>query len=219
MVIAFILINREVVKLKFKFAKINQLFLIILFLSLLVCSNAYAHRVNVFAYVEGDTIFSESYFSKKKRVHQGKIEIRNLKDDKVLLEGITDDDGNYNFKIPEEIKSTKSGLKLILHASEGHRGEWTLTADEIFPDSAAASVSQENNDSEVVTKTTPPDISSSELSDLKEEIRALNSKIDTVKRMHIDQQEKGPGVHEIFSGIGYIFGLFGVAAFFSSRKK
>jgi nickel transport protein len=28
-----------------------------------------------------------------------------------------------------------------------------------------------------------------------------------------------PGIQEIFSGIGYIFGLFGVAAFVASRRK
>lgn len=192
----------------------------ILFITIIVCSSsAYAHRVNVFAYVEGTKIFTESYFSKKKKVHQGKIEIFKSKNGKLLLSGVTDDNGNFNFPIPEEIKSDNSGLLIVLHASEGHRGEWTITEDEIFPNS--------NSQDNVVTETQDKlpaviestQLSNTELDSLHNEIKELNSKIDTLKRLIINQQENGPGANEIFSGIGYILGLFGVAAFFVSRKK
>lgn len=35
----------------------------------------------------------------------------------------------------------------------------------------------------------------------------------------LSQQLAEPGMREIFGGIGYIFGLFGVAAYVASRKK
>ncbi|WP_027722842.1 hypothetical protein [Maridesulfovibrio zosterae] len=189
-----------------------------IFTLLLISSTAYAHRVSVFAYVEGDTVYTESYFSKKKLVHQGKIEVFNTKGGKLVLSGITDDDGKYDFTIPAAIKADKSGMKIVLHASEGHRGEWTLQADEIFPEDQ---VELET----IPSSQTPPAVStntaiSAESSvELSTQIKKLNDKIDTLKRLIISQQENGPGANEIFSGIGYILGLFGVAAFFMSRKR
>ncbi len=48
---------------------------------------------------------------------------------------------------------------------------------------------------------------SREFRQLKREIAALGQQLET------------PGISEIMGGIGYIFGLFGVAAYVMSRKK
>lgn len=48
---------------------------------------------------------------------------------------------------------------------------------------------------------------SSELRRIQREIAALRTDLDK------------PGLKDVFSGIGYIFGLFGTAAFVASRKK
>jgi nickel transport protein len=48
---------------------------------------------------------------------------------------------------------------------------------------------------------------SSDLRRIQREIAALRADLDK------------PGLKEIFAGIGYIFGLFGVAAFVASRRK
>lgn len=48
---------------------------------------------------------------------------------------------------------------------------------------------------------------SGELRRIQREIAALRADLDK------------PGLKEIFSGIGYIFGLFGVAAFVVARRK
>ncbi|WP_320169810.1 hypothetical protein [Maridesulfovibrio sp.] len=198
-------------------------FLLIVFM--LAGTSAYAHRVSIFAYVEGNKIFTESYFSKSKRVHQGKVEVFSTADDKLLLSGVTDDDGKFDFAIPEEAEKTKCGLHLVLHASEGHRGEWTLAPDELYPASEAAEESvepasqSEASSSGSSASKAQSSISSTELSELNSRLKELNAKVDTVKHLLIEQQEKGPGFHEIISGIGYILGLFGIAAFFSSRKR
>ena len=46
-----------------------------------------------------------------------------------------------------------------------------------------------------------------DLRQIKRDLAQLQQKLDE------------PGMGQIFSGIGYIFGLFGVAAFVASRKK
>ncbi|WP_319781267.1 hypothetical protein [Maridesulfovibrio sp.] len=182
----------------------------------------FAHRVSLFAYVEGDTVFTESYFSKKRKVHQGKLEIFSTGSNKLLLTGITDDNGDFNFPIPETTKAEKSGLLIKLHASEGHQAVWTLTPDEIFPDSSTAQPAAEDSPSPSQApqvKQSATIVPGSELAELSSQVKTLSNKVETLKRLIISQQEKGPGVNEIFSGIGYILGLFGIAAFFLARKK
>ncbi len=193
-----------------------------LFMITLFATQAFAHRVSLFAYVEGDTVFTESYFSKKREVHQGALEIFSTVSGELLLKGTTDDKGLFNFPIPEATKAERSGLLINLYASEGHRAVWTLTADEIFPDISEP-------DSQTQTQPVPSPASKVELTqptepgldlaELTAQVKTLTDKVETLKRLIISQQEKGPGVNEIFSGIGYILGLFGVAAFFLSRKK
>ncbi|WP_320175648.1 hypothetical protein [Maridesulfovibrio sp.] len=208
-----------------KFKYLSTVF-VSLILLIIMSTPSFAHRVNIFAYVEGDTIFTESYFSKKRKVHQGKVEILNAETGQVLLKGVTDDEGLFNFSIPEAIKKDRNGLLINLQASEGHRGDWTLTADEIFPNSPVESkpiTPPSPAESSVPAATTAPaesiKASSSEIAQLTTQVENLTNKVETLKRLIINQQEKGPGVNEIFSGIGYILGLFGVAAFFLSRKK
>ena len=46
----------------------------------------------------------------------------------------------------------------------------------------------------------------------------VKRELEPVKRMLADMSQPGPSVTEILGGIGYIFGLFGVAAYFKSRK-
>ncbi|WP_320008327.1 hypothetical protein [Maridesulfovibrio sp.] len=193
-----------------------------MFMITLFATQAFAHRVNLFAYVEGDTIFTESYFSKNRKVHQGKLEIFSTASGKLLLEGSTDDNGLFNFQIPETTRMERSGLLINLYASEGHRAEWTLTADEIFPETSEPSSGAQSSAApatEPMTETALQTESNADLARLSAQVKTLTDKVETLKRLIISQQEKGPGVNEIFSGIGYILGLFGVAAFFLSRKK
>ncbi|NDV28806.1 hypothetical protein [Desulfovibrio sp. JC010] len=196
---------------------------LLIFMLIMFCSTpAFAHRVNLFAYVEGDTVFTESYFSKKRKVHQGELEVFSTGNGELLLKGTTDNKGLFNFPIPEATKAEKSGLLINLYASEGHRATWTLHADEIFPETpqTASNTAAKTVHASSTVQTSPADkASSADLAELTAQVKTLTDKVETLKRLIISQQEKGPGVNEIFSGIGYILGLFGVAAFFLSRKK
>ncbi|MCF8110859.1 MAG: hypothetical protein K9J85_05170 [Desulfobacteraceae bacterium] len=56
---------------------------------------------------------------------------------------------------------------------------------------------------------------------LKEQNRELSSDLRSIKRelvaLRADLEQ--PGIKEIFAGIGYIFGLFGVGALVASRRR
>ena len=84
-----------------------------------------AHRVNLFAWVEGDTVYVESKFSSSRRVNKGKIIVTDPEGTQ-LLTGTTNENGEFSFKVPK-----KTELKIVLEAGTGHRAEWTIPLAEI----------------------------------------------------------------------------------------
>jgi len=76
---------------------------------------ALAHKVTIFAWVEGDTVFTESKFSGGKRAVNAPVVIYG-RDGKKLLEGKTDNKGEFSFKIPEI-----TDLRVVLNATMGHK--------------------------------------------------------------------------------------------------
>ena len=84
-----------------------------------------AHRVNLFAWVEGDTVYAESKFSGGRRVNAGKITVLDSQGTE-LLSGTTNEKGEFSFKVPQ-----KTELKIVLVAGTGHKAEWTISANEI----------------------------------------------------------------------------------------
>lgn len=99
--------------------------LLALVLLLATLHPAFAHKVNVFAYVEGETVFTESYFPDGKAVENGVIEVFDQKNTK-LLEGKTDDKGLFNFPLPK-----KEDLTIVINASMGHKNSYLLKASEM----------------------------------------------------------------------------------------
>ena len=184
---------------------------------------ALAHKVTIFAWVEGDTVHTQSKFSGGRRAQNSTVVVYDM-DGNQLLEGKTDENGEFSFKIPK-----KTGLKVVLKASMGHMAEWTIPAEEI---TGAADVSA-SGEPEVGTDTDAQQTSSlvdeqqpapAALGLSREEVqsiidKSLDKKLAPVIHMLADAVESGPKLSEVLGGIGYIFGLVGVALYFSSRRK
>ena len=187
--------------------------------------SASAHRVNVFAWVDGGTIYVESKFAGGKMVKDAKIRVLDPKGVE-LLAGRTNDQGEFSFKVPKP-----TDLKILIVAGQGHQGQWTIRAAELtdMPSKTASETKAENvmqsdqNDSvalkSVDSKTAVPAIAiePNELEAIIESI--LDKKLKPITRMLADIRQTGPSVEDIFAGIGYIFGLVGIAAYVHSRKK
>ncbi len=103
--------------------------ILIVFLSCLAViasiGTASAHKVNVFAYAEDGTIYTESYFPDGKPVEGGTIEVYDQSKNK-LIEGKTDKEGKFSFIIPK-----KEDLTIVIVASMGHRNDYTIKKDEM----------------------------------------------------------------------------------------
>jgi len=191
----------------------------------LVIDSAFAHRVSIFAWVDGDTIYVESEFSGGRKVNSGKIAVIDPQGVE-LLSGLTNAAGEFSFKIPQ-----RTDLKIVLNAGQGHRGEWTIHAAEMadLPFGTASGAGSEkaapSEQKNAVSKTSAADetaapgavMSPKDLEAVIESV--LDQKLKPITRMLADLQQQGPSIKDIFAGIGYIFGLVGIAAYVQSRKK
>ncbi|HKJ97990.1 MAG TPA: carboxypeptidase regulatory-like domain-containing protein [Desulfotignum sp.] len=99
--------------------------LAVLFVVLSFSAAAVAHKVNLFAYAEEGTIFTESYFPDGRAVEGGKVLVYDSKDT-LLLEGATDTEGLFNFDIPKG-----DDLKIVIDAGMGHKNSFTLKKAEV----------------------------------------------------------------------------------------
>ncbi len=186
---------------------------------------ALAHKVTIFAWVEGDTVYTQSKFSGGKKAKNSTVVVYD-KEGNLLLEGKTDDKGQFSFKVPK-----KTGLKVALKASMGHLAEWTIPADEITAgglEGSAAEVGIETPSEGDAYLTAEPDtegpviatgvnLSKQEVQDLID--ASLDRKLAPVVNMLVDSLDHGPRMSEVIGGIGYIFGLVGVGLYFSNRRK
>ena len=91
----------------------------------LAAEPAWAHKVNVFAYVEGGKVFTESYFPDGRKVEGGTVGVRDASGAK-LLEGKTDNQGLFSFPLPK-----KQDLTITLDATMGHKNSFVLKKTEM----------------------------------------------------------------------------------------
>jgi nickel transport protein len=183
----------------------------ILLLFLFVPTLSTAHRVNVFAWMEGDTVYTESFFSDGTKSVDSRIDVFDPKG-KLLLTGNTDEEGRFSFKIPD-----KTDLKIVLNASMGHRAEYVLSASEMTGMADSGYERGGEQPAEMKEQRGAVSISKEEIRSLMEEV--LDEKLRPIIRRLAEIENRGPTISEVVAGIGYIFGLMGVALYFRRRKK
>ncbi|MCX7995495.1 MAG: hypothetical protein N3A65_06980 [candidate division WOR-3 bacterium] len=186
--------------------------LVRLLLILCITGMIFAHKINIFATVEGDRIYTQSYASDGSKIKGGLIEVYDKNGNK-LLTGKTDSLGEFSFLIPE-----RDDLRIVVTGGMGHRAEAVISADELpqVKKEPGAKQRQEKK-SECGKESITPAIDTASLRIMIEE--AIDTRIQTVIRMLVEQKKKDVGYVEIIGGIGYIVGIIGIIAFFMGRKK
>lgn len=190
-------------------------------LVLLAAGSAMAHKVSVFAWVEGDTVFTQSKFSGGRMVKNGRILVTDPQGTP-LLEGRTDDAGHFAFKIP-----SKTALKIQLEAGMGHGASWTVPLVEIdaAAGAAVAPLGPAAAPDPQPAALPPPTESAAPPGALSEAAleallnRKLDEKLQPMTRMLAQLSDPEPSLRDVFGGIGYILGLMGVAAYVHFRRR
>ena len=197
----------------------NKPYLILIFIFLIIIImdvSVFAHKVNIFAYVGGDKVYTESYFNDGKKCIDSKIEVFDNQGNK-LLEGLTDEEGMFSFEIPSE-DVIDEDLKVVLTASMGHRAEYVIPANELR---GVTELIKEKIEEPV--SAVSPGVSSLDLKEIQSLIEdALDEKLKPIMREMREikkSQEERISPTEIIGGIGYIVGIFGIIAYFLSRKR
>ena len=206
---------------------------------------AQAHRVNVFAYVEGNDVVVECSYSRTERVRFGDIEVANAHTGALYLTGKTDDKGSFRFPVPPAARAAKADLRIVLRAGEGHQNEGVVKAAEYL---AAAPVAAVTTPAPVAASPTPtaspdaptvagkpaqtppaaapvvlqpgPPVVALDPAALEAIVEAaVEKKIAPLRAILVGEQEQGPGLTQIIGGIGWLVGLAGIAAYVGSRKR
>lgn len=178
-------------------------------LLLAISHPALAHKLNLFAYVEGDSVSVEGYFADGRKTQNSAVKVLDGSG-KVLVEGVTNDEGQYRFKIPQ-----KSDLKIVLNAGMGHQGEFSLSAAELEAGSTATPGADGAATDSGTAQQPAAAVANGELEAVVH--RAVNEAIKPLVRELAESQQKR-SISEIVGAVGYIFGLLGLFAFYKSRQ-
>lgn len=216
-------------------------------LCLLLPMAALAHKVSVFAYVDGPNIVIDAFYSKSNKVNGGKITVKNAATGEVYQQATTDENGALILPVPAKAIAAKADLRVLLVAGEGHQNDVLVHAQEYAGLAAApvatppAAPTTSKAPAKPATTASPssstpyadaaapklanagpaPQFDEATLTRIVNQAveQAVESRMAPVKRLLLESAQKGPGTTEIIGGIGYIVGLLGLAAFFSARRK
>lgn len=183
------------------------------FLALSWTPSASAHKVSLFAWVEGNTVHTQSKFSGGRYVNDGLIEVYDPTGNK-LLEGHTDAQGRFAFTVPQ-----RSDLRIVLTAGSGHGNAWIVRAAELGAENPSGegpppSASDLPQGAQPVVEPAAGPCSDQ---------RALEALIGTLLQRELasvraEIAAQSWGLRDILAGLGYILGLVGLASFLHYRR-
>jgi len=158
-------------------------------------SQAYAHKMKIFATMDGDTISGYAYLSGGGRLQDTGVNVFNPADMSPITNMTTDSNGGFSFRTA----STGDHL-LRVDLGDGHMAEWLVEG--VVPLQAAETT---------YAARTPA-------TDEKEDTRLLRHQIQLL-REQLEAYEEKVRLHDILGGIGYILGLAGIASYFMGRER
>ncbi|GLI52724.1 hypothetical protein [Thermodesulfovibrio yellowstonii] len=207
-------LKKKNLKLDKKNLKIKKgiVFILVIQLLIFISTSAYAHKVSTYAYREGDKIFGECYFVDGSPCKNSKVEVYDLKGQKIL-EAVTDEKGKYSFTIKE-----KGTLRIVIPAGEGHRAEYKLEG--------IAEKTEKKDTKETIPAKTPNKPVQSEATVNKDEIKQIIDEVMDAKLqglraeiMDLRKQMDKVSLRDIIGGIGYIFGIWGIIMLLKRKKN
>ena len=194
--------------------------------------SALAHRVNIFAWLEGESVRGECTFHRGAPVRNGTYRVFDQETGRELLRGQTDDEGRFAFTVPAALRQ-EHGLRIRIQAGDGHQNEWVIEAAEFpsqltaekesarlaapAPDKEAAATAEQGAGS------VPPPTSMASAADVskadslsREDVEdivntALERHLAPLRRSLAAASEAGPSLQDIVGGLGWIMGLAGIA--------
>ncbi len=193
-----------------------------LLLALLVLcgGTAWAHKVKVFATVEGRTIRGYVYFPGGGRARGVKVEVFGPADQK-LGETLTNENGEFTLGV-----KVRCDHRLVVDTPGGHRATYRVGAAELpddLPPLEGGEASRAAPPTELprTSGTQPPTSRAAAIqsADVKETIREAVQKAVRPLREQLERLEEKRRLQDILGGIGYILGLAGISFYFLGLRR
>jgi nickel transport protein len=186
-----------------------------------------AHKLQVFAFAEGNRILGSTYFAGGGAASGARIEVRDL-GGSLLAELVPDREGAFVYVAQDPIDH-----RILAITGDGHRAEWRIAADELFahfaavpgPESSAVAQSRAHDQSiqdapaenELIAsisrpaQTLDPDLEAAIERAVARQVRPL--------REQLMAAEDRIRLQDLLGGLGYILGLTGLAFWWRSRHR
>lgn len=184
----------------------------------LVTPSVYAHKVNVFAYAEGDAVYVQGYFSDGTKAKNSDVTVF-TQDGREFVKGKTNEQGEFAFPT----MGKPQALRIVLNAGLGHQSSFDIPMDEM-------------TDVPATMKADPPHLTSTDIqtradtladasesgtpSQLSEAAlrKAVAEGVLPLAR-EISELKERRGFSDIVGGIGFIVGILGVFAYLKGRQE
>ncbi|TPW13097.1 MAG: hypothetical protein FD130_1634 [Halothiobacillaceae bacterium] len=168
---------------------------------LTVSPPTFAHKLNVFAYMEENALNIEGYFADGKKARNSSVKIYNPQRE-MVAEGTTNEEGIFKVALP----SSGEELRIVVNAGMGHQSEYRLAAagEKSTPSSAATTS----------TGSTP-----SVSADLGNLVEAAVTRATAPLQREIAELKTSASLSDIIGGIGFILGALGLFAFLKAKKQ
>lgn len=195
----------------------NRLNLIVLsLLMLLLPLSAKAHRLKVFAQADGALVRGQVYFVGGAKAINAAVRIK-ISDGQLLAELRTDAEGRFSYQL-----SRPDDLLIEADSGDGHEASWPIKAQELAPAFAGldqgkapaeaqqpASSAASHSGTQVAGDVQTPSMAELELA-IARQIAPLREELSAAG----DERR----LQDIIGGLGYIFGLAGLALWWKSRR-
>lgn len=196
-----------------------EVFLCVLASALLLdTSPAAAHSLHVFAEGDGATIRGKAHYhggspAKDARVRAFSPDGRNR--------GETRTDAQGAFSLPVTVRCD---YRLLVVTDDGHGAEFRVPAEELSadlpplaPDADAAKHGHSEGTSPAPPTLEPPPVLPNGDGRVTDELAAVRGQISAL-RQQLAEYEQRIRLRDVIGGIGYIFGLAGVAFYIAARR-
>jgi nickel transport protein len=178
---------------------------------------AAAHKLNVFAHVEGTSIRGNAYFRGGGKAQNASVVALDPAG-KELGRTTTDAQGDFTLEARADCD-----YRLVVDAGDGHGGEYTVPAAELpkgLPhwESSAANAEKPTAAASSPLAAETSDSSTAADDPLAAKIDALNKQVVQL-RQEIHDSDDRLRLRDLLGGLGYILGLTGAAFYFLGSRR
>lgn len=170
----------------------------------IVSSHARAHRVDVTAHAEGETIVGRAEYAGGQPVAEADVVVRDPTG-QIIARAKTDTEGRFRFPAA----GARDHL-IVVDAGAGHAGRAVVEAAVLSSEGVSATGPS--------TQPSSPDESPHRHETIQEQLHLVRQQL-TQLQQQLDARERQTRFRDVLGGIGYILGVTGVLFYFLGARR